>query len=337
MKSVPPVQYALRITRWLATVVGVLLLTIYFGWAFESRNMLQLGPEHRIRFDHEFSAAQEDEIDWAGYVEIEERLAAEVAAKIIDRDRPDSLVDRYSTGSLSSPERFPADWNRSYEVTVPAARGVAVLVHGLSDSPYSMLATAQTLAGAGYNVVVPRMPGHGFAVGGLLQSRWEDWTAAVRVAIRHAAGLPGADQSLLLAGYSNGGLLAIDYALACDERDDTPCPDGIVLMSPAIAVSSARISSSSSGFRSCRRSTRSSSRHFRSGPPGRSTASRGAPTSSWQTRTKRQNYRRYLRSSRRPTIPLRRGRSSRRYTIGSPLARAGSWSTTSTATARPCT
>ncbi|NCF25469.1 MAG: alpha/beta fold hydrolase, partial [Gammaproteobacteria bacterium] len=239
MKSVPPVQYALRITRWLATVVGVLLLTIYFGWAFESRNMLQLGPEHRIRFDHEFSAAQEDEIDWAGYVEIEERLAAEVAAKIIDRDRPDSLVDRYSTGSLSSPERFPADWNRSYEVTVPAARGVAVLVHGLSDSPYSMLATAQTLAGAGYNVVVPRMPGHGFAVGGLLQSRWEDWTAAVRVAIRHAAGLPGADQSLLLAGYSNGGLLAIDYALACDERDDTPCPDGIVLMSPAIAVSSA--------------------------------------------------------------------------------------------------
>jgi alpha-beta hydrolase superfamily lysophospholipase len=241
MKSVPPVQYALRITRWLATVVGVLLLTIYFGWAFESRNMLQLGPEHRIRFDHEFSAAQEDEIDWAGYVEIEERLAAEVAAKIIDRDRPDSLVDRYSTGSLSSPERFPADWNRSYEVTVPAARGVAVLVHGLSDSPYSMLATAQTLAGAGYNVVVPRMPGHGFAVGGLLQSRWEDWTAAVRVAIRHAAGLPGADQSLLLAGYSNGGLLAIDYALACDERDDTPCPDGIVLMSPAIAVSSAAI------------------------------------------------------------------------------------------------
>ena len=241
MKSVPPVQYALRITRWIATVVGVLLLTIYFGWAFESRNMLQLGPEHRIRFDHEFSAAQEDEIDWAGYVEIEERLAAEVAAKIIDRDRPDSLVDRYSTGSLSSPERFPADWNRSYEVTVPAARGVAVLLHGLSDSPYSMLATAQTLAGAGYNVVVPRMPGHGFAVGGLLQSRWEDWTAAVRVAIRHAAGLPGADQSLLLAGYSNGGLLAIDYALACDERDDTPCPDGIVLMSPAIAVSSAAI------------------------------------------------------------------------------------------------
>ena len=241
MNTTPPVQYAMRIMRWIATVVGVLLLTIYFGWAFESRNMLQLGPEHRIRLEHEFRASQENETDWAGYLEIEERLAAEIGEKITNIDRPDSLVDRYSTGSLSSPERYPADWNRSYQITVPGARGVAVLLHVLSDSPYSMLATAQTLAGAGLNVVVPRMPGHGFAVGDLLQARWEDWTAAVRIAMRHAASLPGAEQSLLIAGYSNGGLLAIDYALDCDEPGDAPCPDGIVLMSPAIAVSSAAI------------------------------------------------------------------------------------------------
>jgi hypothetical protein len=57
--------------------------------------------------------------------------------------------------------------------------------------------------------------------------------------MRQAAGLPGADQSLLIAGYSNGGLLAIDYALACDNSGGVPCPGGIVLMSPAIAVSTA--------------------------------------------------------------------------------------------------
>jgi esterase/lipase len=241
MKATPPVQHSLRILRWIATVIGVLLLTIYFGWAFDSRNMLQLGPEHRIRFEHEFRARQEDQTDWTGYLELEQRLAAENAAKIVDRDRPDSLVDRYATGSLSSPERYPANWNRSYQVAVPSARGVAVLLHGLSDSPYSMLATAQTLAGAGYNVLVPRMPGHGFAVGGLLQARWEDWTAAVRIAMRHAATLPGADESLLIAGYSNGALLAIDYALDCNELADAPCPNGMVLMSPAIAVSTAAI------------------------------------------------------------------------------------------------
>ncbi|MDH3846710.1 MAG: hypothetical protein OEV05_02890, partial [Gammaproteobacteria bacterium] len=79
MNTTPPVQHAMRIMRSIATVVGVLLLTIYFGWAFESRNMLQLGPEHRIQLEHEFRASQEDETDWAGYLEIEERLAAELA------------------------------------------------------------------------------------------------------------------------------------------------------------------------------------------------------------------------------------------------------------------
>ena len=231
----------LRVSRWVLTVVAVLLVTLYFGWAFDSRGMMQLGPEHRMKFEHEFRAKHEDETDWAGLLEIEKQLAAELDQKITSDSRPDSLVDRYFADSLSHPGNFPSNWNYSYEMSVPAPRGVAVLLHGLTDSPYSMLATAQTLAGGGYNVVVPRMPGHGFAVGGLVQARWEDWTAAVRIAIRHATTLPGSDQSLLLAGYSNGGLLAIDYALACDELDDMPCPDGLVLMSPAIAVSKAAV------------------------------------------------------------------------------------------------
>jgi len=232
---------AWRIGKWIVTIATVLLLTIYFGWAFDSRSMLQLAPEHRMEFESEFKARQEEDTDWAEYLEIEKRLAIELEEKIPSKERSGSLVDRYSAGSLSHPGHFPSNWNYSYEMSVPSPRGVAVLLHGLTDSPYSMLATAQTLAGAGYNVVVPRMPGHGFAVGALVQARWEDWTAAVRLAIRHATTLPGGDMSLLLGGYSNGGLLAIDYALACDEMEDMPCPDGIMLMSPAIAVSKAAI------------------------------------------------------------------------------------------------
>jgi alpha-beta hydrolase superfamily lysophospholipase len=230
----------LKIGRWIVTVLAVLVLTIYFGWAFESRKMLELGPEHRIEFDEEFRARDEADADWADYLEIEQRLAAELDAKISTESRPDSVVDRYTEGSLSHPGGFSSNWNRSYEMSVPSPRGVAVLLHGLTDSPYSMLSTAQTLAGSGYNVVVPRMPGHGFAVGGLLQARWEDWTAVVRIAVRHAMSLPGSDQQFVLGGYSNGGLLAIDYALACDEWQ-MPCPSGIALLSPAIAVSKAAI------------------------------------------------------------------------------------------------
>ncbi|MBT8089334.1 MAG: alpha/beta fold hydrolase [Gammaproteobacteria bacterium] len=227
----------IKVGKWLATVLAVLVLTLYFARAFDARNMPELGPEHRIVFEHEFDAARETGTDWLAYLAIEDELQIELD-QIIDKDaRTGSQVDRYSAGSLTYPGNYSGNWNRSYEVSVPLPRGVAVLLHGLTDSPYSMLATAQALAGAGYNVVVPRMPGHGFAVSGLLQARHEDWTAAVRVAVRHASQQAASEQSLLIAGYSNGGLLAVDYALRCDDIDDLPCPDGLVLLSPGLAIS----------------------------------------------------------------------------------------------------
>lgn len=225
--------------KWLAVVVGTFVLLIYFVRALDARRMLPLGPEHRIELDAEFDASMEDDTDWAAYLAIEDQLDAELEARIPSNERPESPADRYFANSLTYPGKFGGNWNHSFEMTVPSPRGVAVLLHGLTDSPYSMLATAQTLAGAGYNVVAIRMPGHGYAVGGLLQARYEDWTAAVRIAVRRAMQRPGADQSLLIAGYSNGGLLAVDYALQCDNFEKLPCPDGLVLMSPGIAITSA--------------------------------------------------------------------------------------------------
>lgn len=227
----------LKATKWIATLVVVLFMTIYFVRAFDSRNLPALMPEHRITFANEFDASQEAETDWQRYLEIENLLAEELADTIAGNERMANLADRYTPGSLTSPDSFARNWNRSYEKLVPEARGVAVLFHGLTDSPFSMLATAEKLTEAGYNVVAPRMPGHGFAAGGLRQVRWQDWIAATHVAARHAASLPGGDKEFLLVGYSNGGLLAVDYAIACDDIDDLRCPSAIVLLSPAIAVS----------------------------------------------------------------------------------------------------
>lgn len=227
----------LTIGKYLFAALALIVLTVYFVLAFTARNRADLGPEHRIRFESEFRASQEDDTDWPAYVEREDRLAAELEEYLHGTERQVSLVDRYSRESLTHPGNYDGNWNRSFEIRAPAARGVAVLLHGLTDSPYSMLATAEALVASGYSVVVPRMPGHGFAVGGMLQARWEDWSAAVRVAVRHAQQLPGAEQSLLLGGYSNGGLLAVHYALECDDREGLDCPDGLVLFSPSIAVS----------------------------------------------------------------------------------------------------
>jgi len=230
-------NYAIRAVL----IVFLLVATVYFVRAFDSRGLPDLGPEYRIDFEREFTASDEADTDWDAYLAIEDALAEELEQKIDGDSRPDSLFDRYSDDSLTFPGNFDGNWNRSYELSASTPRGVAVLLHGLSDSPYSMLATAQTLAGAGYNVVVPRMPGHGFAVAGLVQARWEDWTAAVRIAVRHAMSRPGAEQALLIGGYSNGGLMAVDYALRCRDDNDTPCPTRLVLFSPAIAVSSAAL------------------------------------------------------------------------------------------------
>jgi len=231
----------INITVRSVLIVLSLVVTVYLVRAFDSRRMPDLGPEYRIEFEQEFSASREDATDWPAYLAIEDALAIELEDKIDSATRPDSLFDRYSEDSLTYPGKFDGNWNHSYELSATSPRGVAVLLHGLSDSPYSMLWTAQLLVGAGYNVVVPRMPGHGFAVSGLLQARWEDWTAAVRIAVRHAMTKPGSARSLLLVGYSNGGLIAVDYALRCADSDDAPCPDRMVLLSPAIAVSSAAL------------------------------------------------------------------------------------------------
>ncbi len=230
---------ALRIGKWIGMVFAVLLLAFYIGRAFDARRMLALGPEHRIEFENEFRAAREEHTDWAAYLSIGKELALELDEKLNSGTRPEGLADRHSAHSLTFPGNYASNWNRSFEMSVPNPRGVAVLLHGLTDSPYSMLATAQTLAGAGYNVVVPRMPGHGFAVSGLLHARSEDWAAAVRIAVRHAMSLPGSEQDLLLVGYSNGGLLAVNYTLRCNDIDDMRCPDGLVLMSPGIGITAA--------------------------------------------------------------------------------------------------
>ncbi len=190
----------LRAANLITTVLVVLFVTIYFVRAFDSRRLPEPAPEHRIEFQSEFEASQEDDTDWQRYLEIEDALAEELSATISATERAANLADRYTPGSMTSPDSFPVNWNRSYQLSAPAPRGVAVLLHGLSDSPYSMLATAEIMVAAGYTVVVPRMPGHGFAVGGLRGVNWEDWMAATRVAVRHAAGLPGSEHGLILAG-----------------------------------------------------------------------------------------------------------------------------------------
>ncbi len=86
-------------------------------------------------------------------------------------------------------------------------------------------------------MVAIRLPGHGTVPAGLTEVEWEDWLAATRLAVREAAArAPG--KPLEIVGFSNGGALALKYAL--DALDDAKLarPSRLVLISPMIGITS---------------------------------------------------------------------------------------------------
>jgi alpha-beta hydrolase superfamily lysophospholipase len=207
------------------------------------RGQAELEPWHRAELASEFTAdLPPGEVpDFAAYVAREDRVFRELHAEVYDRlsETHRRQVNRYHARSLADPESWPTNWNRTFEFVAANPRGGVVLLHGLSDGPYSLRALGQTLHARGFHVVGLRLPGHGTAPVGLARATTEDFVAATRLAVRHVRGRVGSDRPLHLVGYSNGGALAVDYALARCEGEDLPAVDGLVLISPAIGVSPA--------------------------------------------------------------------------------------------------
>ena len=194
---------------------------------------------HQTVLDAEYTADSDEIVDFDDYLQLENRLFKQLREQVYDRIAPEDRhqVLRYSTGSLMDPESFPRNWNRTFELAPDEPVGGVLLLHGLSDSPYSLRSLGELLYRHGYHVVGLRIPGHGTIPSGLLDTQWEDWASAVRIAAIHVAGKAGPDRPLFLFGYSNGGALSVEYALASLEQDSLPVPDGLVLLSPAIGVS----------------------------------------------------------------------------------------------------
>ena len=159
-------------------------------------------------------------------------------AEIEDKLPPaaQTLGNRYWRDSISHAARFAQDWNRTYRIAPAVQRCGALMVHGLTDSPYSMRSLARVFANEGCAVLALRMPGHGTTPRGLIEADWEDWAAAVRIGWRSLAASVPAGQPLFLVGYSNGGALVIDAALDLAASPGARRPAGIVVLSPMIGI-----------------------------------------------------------------------------------------------------
>ena len=100
----------------------------------------------------------------------------------------------------------------------------ALVLHGFTGNPGSMRGVAEALAGAGYHVEMPLLPGHGTTVDDMLPTRWADWAGAAEAAYQS---LVGRTDKVVVVGLSMGGALALRIGA------DHPEVVGLVCVNPA--------------------------------------------------------------------------------------------------------
>ena len=190
----------------------LLLLAIASMAGCSSRH---LEPWHSADLSTEFDARMVDEVrSFEDYVALEARLFGELVEEVYDEvgTGPEFDLVRYSAGSAADPNTRQPDYNRTFVLHTDAPRGGILLLHGMSDSPYSLREIGEKLHEQGYCVIGLRLPGHGTAPSGIKSVRWQDMAAATRLAMEHL-GESVSGKPLHIFGYSNGAALALNYTL----------------------------------------------------------------------------------------------------------------------------
>ena len=214
------------------SLIGGLAVYIYLNTRFAVQ------PWHTVALQEEFTADSSAAVpDFESYRKLEERLFRELGEKVYqDGAGSGSLFNRYAHGSLSDPSGYEVNWNRSFELAVDHPRGGILMLHGLTDSPYSVRSLAEALHGQGFWVVGLRLPGHGTIPAELTRIKWQDWVAASDLGAHHVRDRIGPELPFYIVGYSNGGALAVEYSLRVLIGENIPRPAGLVLISPEIAL-----------------------------------------------------------------------------------------------------
>lgn len=237
----------MRIPRWfrkwlrrVIRIVVVIVLTLFAIRIYDSLRGAPLEPWH-IFTPTEVTAKQINKMTWQDYLLAEQRAFAEVKDRITNKITPNNAyaLNRYSVKSPIYPEHFAYNWNRSFilqPITKPV--GAVVLLHGLTDSPYSLRHIAYHYQQRGFVVVAIRMPAHGTVPAALAEVHWEDWLAATSLAVRTAQSYIEQTQPLHIVGYSNGGALGMIYSLQALDNSQLTKPDRIILISPMIGITS---------------------------------------------------------------------------------------------------
>ena len=236
-------RFLLRLLRKTVILLLAVTATIILVRGLDSRRKPDLKPWHTVHLESEFTAEGFRGETFADYLEIEDQVFRELDSRVYSVLSPEdkTAFNRFHRGSETDPAALPTNWNRTFEMAPerpgkPA--GGILLVHGLTDSPYSVRRAAEIFRDRGFYVLGARMPGHGTAPSGLEHAVWQDWLEVVRLGVTHVREVIGADGALYLGGYSNGGALAVKYTLDSLEDESLETPERLFLFSPAIGITS---------------------------------------------------------------------------------------------------
>ena len=194
-------------TKRLFLLVVFVLLGVLGTRVYDIQSQPALQRWHTF-VPHEMRAKEMGNASWQDYIKAENRLFESVRVNVTDKLSPDEQIpfNRYYAKSANYPGSFSVDWNRSFILKPHSQpKGAVVLIHGLTDSPYSMRHIAIHYQQQGYVAIGIRLPAHGTVPGALTDVDWQDWAAATRLAVREAKALTAKQLPLHLVGYSNGG------------------------------------------------------------------------------------------------------------------------------------
>jgi alpha-beta hydrolase superfamily lysophospholipase len=228
-------------TRTVATgallLVLALLATALLVRALDSLVRAPLKPWH-THVPPEPTAAEIELMDWSHWLAAEDRLFEDVRQQVALRLAPEDQVaeNRFWPESPLYPPGFAQDFNRSYRLLPEGEpKSVVVLLHGLTDSPYSLRQLGQMAAAAGHAVLALRVPGHGAVPAGLARAQRRQWKAATRLVMREAQHL-AAGRPVSIIGYSMGAALALHYSFEALADPALKPPARLILLSPMIGI-----------------------------------------------------------------------------------------------------
>ena len=231
--SIRKATYLILISFLGVLIIGIAAFMLYM------KSLPSLSTWHTTVLENKFTTHSKVE-DFDSYIALENRLFQELDSEVVDKvlKTEQNAVNRYTKNSFSDPKRWSKAWNKSFELPVDNPKMGVLLLHGMSDAPYSLHAQAEYLQKKGVWVVAMRMPGHGTIPSGLTGITWQDMAAVVEIGMKRLTEKLG-DKPIHIMGYSTGAPLALNYTFTALKDTTLTLPSSLIFYSPAIGVSKA--------------------------------------------------------------------------------------------------